>query len=117
MIGIPEPRLSLAERVRRGSGATTISRPAPQYPVDAGRQIDTGGLSASGFGSSPIAQTGYGMTGETGGAPAQRITDGYQGAPRWSNGANWQGARLIQRINPVDWWRGGVKKEMEVGGP
>lgn len=110
----PQSDGSLLDRVRRTAG----SRYATGMETDAGRQVDTGGLSASGFGLSPIAQGGYGQTSQHPGQQAHRLTDGYDPTTRFaSNGVTMAPARLVQRINPVSPRRGGIKKEMEVGGP
>lgn len=119
-LGIPEPRMSLRDRVLRGQGRGMASRPAPEYPVDAGRQIDSGGLSAAGFGTSSLAQMGeLGQSPEMAGQPAMRLTGNVPNVDIGSaNGANNFGARrLIQRISPVGSLRGGPKKEYEGGGP
>lgn len=113
-VGIVTEPSSLLDRVRASRG----SRYGMGEPMDAGRQIDTGGLSAAGFGASPIAQGGYGQSSQHPGSQARRITDGYDPAiPNAANGATMAPARLAQRINPVSYNRGGTRKPIEVGGP
>jgi hypothetical protein len=101
--GIVPQTDSLANRVRQASGRNI-------GPVDAGRQVDTGGLSAAGFGTSPIAQGGYGMTPQMPGQSATRNS-------ATQTGVTMNPARLVQRINPVTVGRGGTRKEYEGGGP
>ena len=106
MNGVPEPTASLLDRVRSGS-----RRPAtpPDGPIDAGRQIDTGGMSAAGFGQSPLSQSAT-MPGQY----PSRIYDGYDPVTSGaSNGTTFSPARLVQRISP----QRGVRKEYEGGGP
>jgi hypothetical protein len=70
MIGVPEPTMSLLDRVRQrqpptapmGQSDTGRTQPATPPSVssgvpDAGRTIDSGGMAAAGFGTSPIAQS------------------------------------------------------------
>jgi hypothetical protein len=66
MIGVPEPTMSLLDRVRQRQpptapmGLSDVGRPQPATPpggsTDAGRTIDSGGSAAAGFGKSPFAR-------------------------------------------------------------
>jgi hypothetical protein len=98
MIGVPEPSVSLLNRVRGARPPT-----APMGPVDAGRQIDSGGMSAAGFGASPVAQGGYGRSSQH--PTPTRLTDGYDAATRMAVSPS----RLVNRISP----QRGVRKEVE----
>ena len=88
--------MSLFDRIRKAM---------PPGVGDAGRSVDSGGLSAAVFGTSPVAQT-------PGAQVPHAITDAMA-----SIGTTMAPGRLVQRISPVAANRGGPRKEYEGGGP